>query len=358
MLTVERKLELHHAYWNRQELKRPLVAFQIGSQLVSENYTAAQQLMSPPRQITPDDIVVESFYADYERMYEESSMVEQEAFWTAIPFPGIPWIEGMLGCPVYSAEGSFWAQTCYDAIEQIEISLDYDNPWLKKLLEFTDKLVNLSQNRYPIGQPIMRGPVDILGALLGQEKLVYAFYDNPELVKRLAREATQVFIEVVKLLRERIPPFHNGHSFGFYPVWAPGKCLSFQEDLMALGSPVIYRDFFLACDRMIAKAYPYSTIHVHPNSFYLIPDLLEIEDLSIIEMNYDRGGPAMVEMLPSILQALEKKHVLLRGIITEADLAILRDKVPVQGLFLYIVTDTLQRAQELNNYIDELYCGA
>ncbi|CEP67074.1 Uncharacterized [Moorella glycerini] len=355
MLTAEQKLELHHAYWNKQELPRPLIGYQVGSQLISENFIPARKLLESPQQVTPEMIVVEEYYDDYQRMYEDSLKIEQEAFWAAVPFPGIPWIEAILGCPIYSTDGSFWAKPCYDDINQIELYLDQRNPWLEKLLEFTEKLVEFSQHRFPVGQPILRGPADLLGALLGQEKMVYAFYDHPETVKRLAQDATRVFIEVVKLIRERIPPFYDGYSFGWYPLWAPDKCLIFQEDLMALGSPAIYRQFFYECDRMISKAYTFTTIHVHPNSFFIVEDLIAIKDLKVIEINYDLGGPPIKEIIPLLLRILEKKCLILRGILKETDLEVIKKELPCRGLFLHIVVPDLHRGEELNKFINELY---
>lgn len=355
VLTASQKIELHKAYWQKNELPRPLIGYQIGSQLISENFTAAQKLLAEPREITPEMIVVEDYYEDYQRMYLDSLEIEQEAFWAAMPFPGIPWLEAILGCPIYSSEGSFWAKPCYDDINQVKIAFSPGNPWLQKLLEFVDRLVELAQNRYPIGQPILRGPVDLLGSLIGQEKLVYAFFDHPETVKKLAREAAEFYRDVVKLLRERIPSFYEGYSFGWYPLWAPDKCMIFQEDLMALGSPGIYRQFFYEGDRLLSKAFPYTTIHVHPNSFFIVDDLISIEDLNVIEINYDVGGPSIKEMVPMLRRILEKKHLILRGKMQEDDIEVIKKELPCRGIFLHIVVPEINRGRQINSFIDSLY---
>lgn len=62
------------------------------------------------------------------------------------------------------------------------------NPWLAKYLEFVEKLTAHSQGRYPVGQPILRGTSDMLGALRGQTNLVFDYIDHPDAIQQLAQK--------------------------------------------------------------------------------------------------------------------------------------------------------------------------
>ncbi|GEA15709.1 hypothetical protein E308F_19530 [Moorella sp. E308F] len=357
MLTVEERIMRHLAFWNKKELDYPLAGFRIGNYFFSQSFNAAASLLARPQRVTPEMLQVNDYLDDYERMYQENLQVGQDAFWCAEPFTGIPWMEAFLGCHIYSSEESFWAKPYAEspAVISGKLQLNYNNPWYLKFNEFINKLVKLSVGRFPIGEPIMRGPSDLLGAILGQDKLVYYFYDYPELMQQLAREVTEAFLEVIANLLENVPPFYGGYSLGFYPLWAPGKCIWFQEDLSALCSPTIYRQFFLQCDRKICQAYPYTAVHLHPASFFILDDLLEIQELKVIEINKDVGGPSVRDMMPEFRRVLEKKCLIIWGALDEEDIEVIRSELPCRGIFLNIIAETLPRAKELNQFIKNIY---
>ena len=93
---------------------------------------------------------IDAFLADYERMYQESLKISQDAFWTASPFTAIPWMEAMLGCEIRASEASFtsepWMQNL-DEIEQIDFR-EEQNVWFAKYIEFVKKLTQHSQGRF------------------------------------------------------------------------------------------------------------------------------------------------------------------------------------------------------------------
>jgi len=76
----QEKIHRHHAFWNRENVDRPLVGFQIGTYFFADRFEAARRLMVPGRELRPSDIVVEEFLPDYERLYGEVEKLEQDAF--------------------------------------------------------------------------------------------------------------------------------------------------------------------------------------------------------------------------------------------------------------------------------------
>lgn len=356
MVIASKKIKLHQAFWRKEELPYPIAGFRIGSYFFSQSFKAAAPLLARPQQVTPEMFPVNEYLEDYERMYQENLQIGQDAFWCAEPFTGIPWMEAFLGCSIFSSEESFWAKSYADSPEKLgSLSLDRKNPWFKKFEEFIEALSRQASGRFPIGEPIMRGPADVLGAIFGQDKMVYHLYDYPQLMKQLAWDATRVFLEVMATLLDRVPAFYGGYSLGFYPVWAPAQCIWFQEDLSALCSPAIYREFFLPCDRKICRAYPYSAFHLHPASFFILNDLLEIAELKAIEINKDVGGPSVKDMILEFRRVLEKKCLIVWGSLDEEDIEAIHKELPCRGIFLNIVTENVNRAKEINSFIKKLY---
>lgn len=351
--SIAERLHMHRLYWQREEQPYPLAAFRVAKDFFfSRHFQAAQPLLVLGKRIKPEMLTVEEFLPDYERMFQDSERIPQDGFWTAEPFTGIPWMEAMLGCEIYAAEESFISKPWLKDLDQVEtLRLDRENPWLQKYLEFTDALVAFFKGRFPVGMPIMRGPSDMVGALMGQAEMVYALQDEPERMKTLFQKVTEIFLQVQKLQGSRIPPFFGGWSLGFYHVWCPGPSIWYQDDLSALLSPELFRSFLVPTSRRICEGFPYTAVHLHPASFFLLDDILSNERLTAVEVNKDVGGPSVEEMLPELEKILARKNLILWGDLTIQDLEVVRKRLPLRGLFFHIIASSVEEAEELLRFI-------
>ncbi|MBT8361472.1 MAG: hypothetical protein KJO32_10995, partial [Deltaproteobacteria bacterium] len=80
--SINRKIDKHLRYWQREDTGRPLASVTIAEDFFfSRHYGAAQPLLQPGKVITPDMLDVSAFMADYEQMYQDSLLVEQDGFW-------------------------------------------------------------------------------------------------------------------------------------------------------------------------------------------------------------------------------------------------------------------------------------
>jgi DNA-binding FadR family transcriptional regulator len=351
---IEERLALHRAFWAREEQPRPLASFRVGDFFFSRHFKAAHGLLAPDTSITPEMLDVAAFLPDYERMFQESEAVGQDGFWAGEPFTGIPWMEAILGAPIRAGRESFtsrpWLSSPAEALEKVRF--DPQNPWLAKYLEFTAALVQQSRGRYPVGMPIMRGPSDMIGALLGQQEMVLALMmEDPVVMRRLIERVTRAFLSVIDAQRRLVPAFHGGTALGFYHVWAPGASIWWQDDLSAILSPKVYREFFLDSARLILAGHPHTAFHLHPASFFIIDELLSLEGLRVIEVNKDIGGPSVKEMLPVLTKIMQARGLILWGDLTIEDLEVVKRSLPCRGLCLHVVAPTLAEAQERRTYI-------
>ncbi len=195
------------------------------------------------------------------------------------------------------------------------------------------------KGRFPVGQPIMRGPSDIVGAVIGQENLVYGFIDCPRETVRLLNEAADIFLYVIGEQRRHIDLFSGGRSMGQYDLWCPADCLWFQDDLTALLSPVIYKQCVLAVHDRISKSQPYTLMHLHPVSFYIIDSLLSISELNAIEINKDVGGPTIEEMMPVFRKVQQKKNLVVWGDFDENEISMLKRELKPEGLCIIVYSE-------------------
>lgn len=347
--SINRKIEKHLRYWQREDTGRPLASVTVAEDFfVSRHYGAARPLLQPGKVITPDMLDVTAFMADYEKMYEDSLLVEQDGFWVGMPFTGIPWMEAMLGCKIVAMDNSFVSKPTGATIDsQEDIILDQHDPWLAKYLEFTEALIELSNDRFPVGEPILRGPSDMLGAILGQEAMVYAILLKPEKSARLLRQLTEAFLQVIKKQQALLKDFHGGRSIGFYNVWTPGKCIWYQEDLSALLSPDLFRKMLRPCGELICRDYDYTAIHIHPSSFFIVDELLKMDRLKVIQVNKDVGGPSVSEMMELFQKIVKTKNLIIWGDLNEEDLTLIQDQLPSKGVYLHIVAKDIAHANHL-----------
>jgi hypothetical protein len=360
---MEERFALHRAFWSGSDQGRPLASFRIGDFFFARHCRAAASLLVPERETVSGDLAVADYMDDYERMFAEAESCGQDAFWTAEPYTGIPWMEAILGCEVRAGKEAFTTRPAYasaamaaDAMERVVSGMRSNpssNPWLAKYLEFTKALVQLGRGRFTVGQPIMRGPSDMVGALLGQTGMVYSLIDDPGSMERLVSAVTKAFLTVIKLQRELVPAFHGGTALGFYHVWAPGTSIWFQDDLSAILSPSMYGEFFLGAARDICRGYEYTAVHLHHSSFFILDQLLELPELRAVEVNKDIGGPSVPEMVGILERILEKKRLILWGDITLDDLAFLKSRIPPRGVFLNIVAPSAEEAHARNKYVQE-----
>jgi len=352
--SLEERLALHRAFWALEKQPRPLASFRVGDFFFARHFQAALPLLEPDKSISPEMLNVSEFLPDYERMFQEAEELGQDGFWTGEPFTGIPWMEAILGCSIRAGRESFtskpWLSSPAEALEKVHF--DPQNPWLGKYLEFTTALVTQSRGRYPVGMPIMRGPTDMLGALLGQQEMVMALMEtDPQVMHQLIERVTRAFRAVIEAQRRLTPPFYGGWVLGFYHVWAPGPAIWFQDDLSAILSPNLYRQFFLDSARLILAGHDHTAVHLHPNSFFILDELLTLENLKVVEVNKDISGPSVKEMLPVLAKIMQTRGLILWGDLTIEDLELVKQNLPCRGLSLNVVAPTPNEAGVRLKYI-------
>jgi hypothetical protein len=349
---MNHRVSAHKVFWEDEILPRPLASFRLGRGFVSTQFQAAQHLLGDFKRITPDMLDVDMFMGDYERMYRESEVIGQDGFWVGIPFPGIPWVEAMLGCKVIGSAESFVTQPWVRSVHDLrQITFDLSSPWVEKYLEFITKLQSLSQGRFPVGQPILRGLSDTVGAILGQTELVFAIADYPTIIGALFFQLADFYRQLIRLQHDRINPFYGGYSMGFYDVWCPGECIWFQEDLTSLLSPHIYRKLLALPDRKICAGYSYTAVHLHPTSFFILDELMKMDELKAIQVNKDVGGPTVGEMIPQFQKIVARKKLIVWGYLDESDIDYIIEALPGQAVFLHIVAPNVDRAKQIMEHL-------
>lgn len=356
LLTDQEKLQAHYDYWENKTQKRPLALIRLGHVFFSKEYKASDKLLETPgTYVTPDMINVDEYLPDVERMYQELKEVDCDSFFSAEPMTGFPWIEGMFGAKVKSTKVSFVTEPGFESMDQLaDLKLDENNGWYRKYLEFAEKLDALSDGRFPVGEPILRGATDTVAALVGSSNMVLGTFRQAELTKKVFDTIVAGQRKLIEEQYKRVRPFYDGYTMAFYYLWAPGKAMWYQEDQVALLGPRQFKKYLLKTTRDYLEGYNYSLVHLHPNAFFEIDELLKIPELSVLELNKDHGGPTIREMAPICTKIIEagKKVVVGMGPVDEDDIDALYDCYPDHGVAVNIVAENAAEANRLMDYMN------
>jgi hypothetical protein len=84
-----------------------------------------------------------------------------------------------------------------------------------------------------------------------------------------------------------------------------------------------------------------------PSSFFVVDELLEMDELKVIEVNKDVGGPSVAEMVALLKKIVDKKNLILWGDFDERDLKCITDQLPATGVYLHIIAEDISRANQL-----------
>jgi hypothetical protein len=304
--------------------------------------------------LTPDMLHPQDFIADQERLLREGEVIDDDILRGASPCQAVQWLPPMLGTPLRILGESTLAPDQNLSWPELEdISLDRQNPWYQKYLQFIRVLVDASAGRYPVSHATMSGPSDVAAILRGHHNMILDFYDAPERLVQLFYRAQEIFCQVLEAQWRLTPLFHGGYFDAQYQLWAPEPIVRMQEDASGLFSPALYRRLLQPVDREWARRYPCSFIHLHSTSMFILDAILEVQEIAAFEVNRDVSGPPLEEMIPSYRTIQDAgRPLLVRGSFTPAELGQMLDALTPAGLYLYIMVEDLAEIDPLRRVLN------
>ena len=332
---LEDMLQRHRAFWAMEEVGRPLLR------------AGRYQPLEPrePFRLTDGSLTQEGArilpeLVDARRLIEldpEPSAIANGDFIECVAPYDLCWTEAIVGCPIGWNAGHVWSDSFLDDLNSLKrLPTSPDDRWPSKLLEVTQFLVERAGGRYPVCQPLLRGPVDMAAAVLGDEQLCWAMVDEPQRVRQLLEICTDVFLTVASKQSVASSSFQGGGcEFG---IWAPGTIVRTQCDNAALLSPSLYQQFLVPCDERICANFDYPLMHTHACFIEIVADaLLGIERLRAIQVSLDYpAGPGVTALLPTFRRINQQKPLIITGGLSQQELNLLLETLSPKGLCLQV----------------------
>lgn len=339
-------LQRHRSFWKLENVDQPLVGVYLGSYMVNDIYQVAQEGCA----LSPEQINPERFFDLFWQDHFDLCQIDQDLIYPVQPLSSVPWLEGMLGCSISVHAQSVWAEPVLGKEEPLD---GFEPVWSPEWFQTVEKSLNSLSNHFaplgvPTAGPFLRGPADVVAALIGAERLCYDVIDSPAQIRRLALLCTQAWIRSSHQLISQIPAWNGGYVVGGRWIYAPGPCTYASEDITGILSPKIYKDIFLPFDRMIADQFPYGFMHRHSPSMHHMEALLELQPGWAIEVTMDPGGPSVTDILPVLkrIQAANRPLIVF-GLNDPVEIEKLVNGLSPRGLCVTIQADTPEQAQHL-----------
>ncbi|MEW5975975.1 MAG: hypothetical protein AB1898_09250 [Acidobacteriota bacterium] len=344
-----KKIQRYLQFWNREDVKRPLVGFTFIGWFPLEEFAACRAWGSVTY-VTPEMVAPQSFLKDHTRLLEEGERIDDDLIRGACPMQvALPFLPAMLGCPLRALPGNVMGvEQLLSWEEALQVGLDRENPWFKKYIEFAEALVNEAAGRFPVSHGPEIGPTDLHAVLRGHNQSILDLVEDPERSAELLWRMGDIFRDITEELWKHLPLFHGGYFDAQYSLWSPGPIIRMQEDATAVYSPRLYRNLVQPVDRMLARHFASSFIHLHSTSMFLLDAFLEIEEIRCFEINNDVSGPPLEEMVPHF-QKVQKsgRPLLIRGSFTPDETRLLMDSLEARGLFLNMMVTKMEEIEVL-----------
>ncbi|MBN1671526.1 MAG: hypothetical protein JXR37_10860 [Kiritimatiellae bacterium] len=227
----------------------------------------------------------EDYLEEMEAKFAAQALVPDESFPMVHPQYGHALISALCGSPIRAAAETVWSiPIINDLGETGNLHLDWDNEWGTRFRADCDLMLERARGRYAVGTYEVEGVSDTMSALFGAEKLLYAFYDDPEGVQRFATRVTDLLIEFGRWNSGNIgaPQDLLGGEVCDWSLWMPQNSCATTEDASVLYSPDCYRQFIQEHDRRLSGAFTRTLIEVHKEGNHQIAAFGEVDGISML----------------------------------------------------------------------------
>ena len=304
-------------------------------------------------EFTPEMLDVEKLINGITHAYRDIPLLNGDIF-RSVQFANVvPWMEAIIGCHLYSlGRGASMVANPADIepgdlAQHLRYLLDNldENVWFKKLSDGYQALAEVLGAKFPLAHTLMRGPGDMVGALLGHENFIGRMLkpaDNEDFLNELLDLSAKIYIKTARMQLERSGEFKGGYC-NAWGLWAPGLNVRTQEDEAAFVSPKLYNKFLLPYHVQEVDAFDYSTFHMHSGyvrHVYNWRAFSKKSSIKAFEVQLDPSGPAVEDLMETLLEINSVKPLIIDAINDEQAKAVEEHISDFPGSILYNKTNT------------------
>jgi hypothetical protein len=338
-------LERHWKFWRLEKTDRPIIGLFLQPYLVPDVYRIA----ADDDLLEPQQIKAELFFDLHLERHQAIQDLPQDFVRPVEPLNWMPWLEAILGLPLKVKNQSVWAEPVLNIDQPLrEFWPGWSEDWMETAFAYVRDLVKEFHPRIPVAGPFLRGPADVVSAMLGTSRFCVELVDHPEEIERLVSICALAWIKVSRAMMGIIPDWQGGYFPGARWIHAPGVCVYTSEDATSLISRKMYEKHFLPANMQMSVQFPYGFVHRHSAAIHNIESLCQLPQKWAVEVTLDPSGPALEKILP-VLQKVQQSHhpLIVFGISEPEPLHFLLGTLLPEGLCLILQSDTADQARTL-----------
>jgi uroporphyrinogen-III decarboxylase len=172
-------------------------------------------------------------------------------------------------------------------INKLEPKKIENSPLMEKVLNTIFLFKEKTNGKIPISLTDTQSPLDTASLIVRTDELLVGLYTNPKIIHKLLNQITSLIITFSKMQLDIIGEnvALPGHLFPY----GAKKGIAISDDLAAMVSPEIYREFFVPYLSEISKEFGGLYLHSCGNFQHNLEAILEIDGLLGINMHIGEG---------------------------------------------------------------------
>jgi len=325
-----------------EKTDRPLLGLFLQSYIVPDVYRIAEE----DDVLEPQQLRAERYFDLHLERHRLIGNLPQDFIRPVEPLNWMPWLEAVLGLPLQVKNQTVWAEPILAGERPLhELNVGWREDWLEVVLGYVRDLVREFHPHIPVAGPFLRGPADVVAAMLGTSRFCMELIDHPDQITRLIALCARAWVQVNQRVLEIIPAWRAGCMPGARWVHAPGRCVYTSEDATSLISREMYEAYILPANLHMAAQFPYGFVHRHSASLHNIKSLGSLPGQWAVEVTLDPSGPPLDKVLPVLKSVQQSQHPLIVFGISAADvLQELLNYLQPEGLCLVAQAETEAQA--------------
>jgi len=276
------------AFWKREVLDRPLTMFTIARPL-------EEQIALPPsHHVSPSERWLDAAYQAESALARLSNIdfTIGDALPIAYPNLGPEIFSAFYGCPVHFSDwGTSWTDPILDDwADADQLTLDWNHPYLLRLDEMTDALLEMGRGKFITGMTDWHPGGDALAAFRDPQRLAVDLIEHPvevkQLLARVEADYFKMYDRFYKKLRAAGQPITS-----WLPLLADGKYYIPSNDFSIMISQRMYEEFFLPGLIRECQYLDRSIYHLDgPGALRHLDSILAIPELDALQWVFGAGN--------------------------------------------------------------------
>ena len=273
------------AFWHNDVLDRPVINMPIPLPPAEQVPLPAAHHPDPAGRWTD---------AQYNAELALASLSNQAFLGDTLPiaFPNLgPEIfSAFYGCPIHFGDyGTSWTDPILEDWGQ-KLAFDWNSPWLAKLEEMTDALLEISKGKFITGMTDWHPGADAIAAFRDPQKLAMDLLTNREDVLALLDQISQDYFKIYDIyytkLRAAGMPITS-----WTPLVSEGKYYIPSNDFSIMISRAMFNEFFLPGIIAECRFLDRSIYHLDgPGALRHLDALLAIPELNAVQWVFGAGN--------------------------------------------------------------------